>query len=195
MQQLELLHCSLDSYTEYPITMQYRQLQQIQKKSIYVGRSSIHNRGVFSNRFIRVGEIIAEYTGEIIRSNLVQLREDRYKKKNIDCYFFRLNDLFVIDATNKGNSSRFINHSCDPNCCIRLISVESSTRILLFSSKEKNVGVAFLPCIEKPNIATKYNSAQDRAEISRTILPEIKNIGATARLNCTVARLSSISTV
>ena len=40
-------------------------------------------------------------------------REKYYDSKGIGCYMFRVDDDFVIDATLKGNSARFINHSCD----------------------------------------------------------------------------------
>ncbi len=35
-----------------------------------------------------------------------------------------LNDQYVIDATVGGNDSRWINHSCDPNCEVWLIETE-----------------------------------------------------------------------
>lgn len=31
-------------------------------------------------------------------------------------YMCEINKNFVIDATQKGNASRFLNHSCAPNC-------------------------------------------------------------------------------
>lgn len=36
--------------------------------------------------------------------------------KHIHHYFMALKNGAAIDATVKGNVSRFINHSCDPNC-------------------------------------------------------------------------------
>lgn len=42
----------------------------------------------------------------------------RYGKdpKHVHHYLMALKNGAVIDATAKGNVSRFINHSCDPNC-------------------------------------------------------------------------------
>ena len=41
-------------------------------------------------------------------------------------------DLF-IDATNKGNISRYFNHSCDPKCEIQKWIVEDEMRIGIFT--------------------------------------------------------------
>ena len=35
--------------------------------------------------------------------------------QGIGCYMFRIDDMEVVDATMKGNSARFINHSCEVN--------------------------------------------------------------------------------
>lgn len=41
--------------------------------------------------------------------------EDYANDKNRHYYFMALKSDAIIDATVKGNNSRFINHSCDPN--------------------------------------------------------------------------------
>jgi len=41
----------------------------------------------------------------------------------------------VIDASRRGNESRFLNHSCDPNCEAQKWSVKNETRIGLFAHK------------------------------------------------------------
>lgn len=50
---------------------------------------------------------------QVIRVNLCDKREKEYLAKNMGCYFFRIDDSFIIDATMKGNAARFINHSCE----------------------------------------------------------------------------------
>lgn len=55
----------------------------------------------------------SEYSGEVIRSTLCDLREKYYESRGLGCYMFRMDNDQVVDATVKGNAARFINHSCD----------------------------------------------------------------------------------
>ena len=79
-------------------------------------RSAIQGRGAFATRRIRRGTRIIEYTGEIIT---VAESDKRYDDETMDrhhTFLFALDNGYVIDAKYGGNESRFINHSCDPNC-------------------------------------------------------------------------------
>lgn len=42
----------------------------------------------------------------------------------------------IIDAGPKGNVSRFMNHSCDPNCETQKWTVNGDTRVGLFAIKD-----------------------------------------------------------
>lgn len=62
---------------------------------------------------IKQGELVIEYTGEIIRNALADYREVRYNEEGFgDCYMFRASKNTVIDATFRGSEARFFNHSC-----------------------------------------------------------------------------------
>lgn len=62
------------------------------------------------------GEFLLEYVGEVLDQKEFRRRAKEYaKEKNKHYYFMALKSDTVIDATSKGNVSRFINHSCDPN--------------------------------------------------------------------------------
>lgn len=63
----------------------------------------------FSNTFIN------EYIGEVINQHEMMKRMESQLYKNNN-YMVQLKYDEIIDATCKGNISRFINHSCDPNC-------------------------------------------------------------------------------
>lgn len=66
--------------------------------------------------------MVIEYAGELIRSTLTDKRERYYDGKGIGCYMFKIDENFVVDATVRGNSARFINHSCDVSLLLYFFS-------------------------------------------------------------------------
>ena len=78
-------------------------------------RSKLHGWGVFALEGINKNKRIIHYAGEKIRVRDSLVREDRYLTRG-DIWCFRINHLFVRDGHVGGNLSRFINHSCQPNC-------------------------------------------------------------------------------
>jgi histone-lysine N-methyltransferase SETD1 len=77
----------------------------------------------------------------LIRGRLADLREKRYEQIGIySSYFFRINDHWVIDATMKGNLSRFINHSCEPNCTASVLVENGKHKIAIYADKYIEVG-------------------------------------------------------
>ena len=82
-----------------------------------VRNSPIHGRGVYAARPIRAGERIIEYTGELISWKEADRRPPSDPDDPHHTFLFSLDDgKRVIDANVGGNSARWINHSCDPNC-------------------------------------------------------------------------------
>jgi SET domain-containing protein len=82
-------------------------------------RSRIHQWGVFATQRIPKNQRIIDYAGEKISNQESLERERRYiRRGHIWC--FRLTSRTVIDATVGGNVARFINHSCRPNCYVRV---------------------------------------------------------------------------
>ena len=79
-------------------------------------RSRIQGRGAFATRRIRKGTRIIEYTGEIITDEEADRRYDDEKMDRHHTFLFAVDVNHVIDGARRGNYSRFINHSCDPNC-------------------------------------------------------------------------------
>ncbi len=84
-------------------------------------RSTIHGHGVYARVAIPAGYAIIEYRGEKITKAESARREarrlDRVRRGH-DCstMTFRLNRRHDIDPRRHGNMSRYINHSCAPNC-------------------------------------------------------------------------------
>ncbi|MCY7339038.1 MAG: SET domain-containing protein-lysine N-methyltransferase, partial [Sphingomonas bacterium] len=81
---------------------------------IRVGRSRIEGTGVFAKRRIHRGARIIEYSGERVAADQLVAPADGAESARV--YTFRLNETVVIDGARGGNASRFINHSCAPNC-------------------------------------------------------------------------------
>ena len=66
---------------------------------------------------IDVNVFIMEYVGEVIDAFDFHDRVDLYAAEKIEHYYFMsLKKDEIIDSTKKGNITRFINHSCEPNC-------------------------------------------------------------------------------
>jgi len=82
-------------------------------RRIAVRRSGVHGKGVFAVGPIKAGERLLEYKGERI-SWKEALR--RHPKEPNHTFYFALEDGRVIDGKVDGNSARWINHSCAPNC-------------------------------------------------------------------------------
>ena len=84
------------------------------RRRFVVRNSGIHGKGVFAVTHIPKGTRLIEYTGELLTEKQVDRRYAR--DDNPHTFLFALDEGMVIDATNGGNSARWINHSCAPNC-------------------------------------------------------------------------------
>ncbi|MBI3532785.1 MAG: SET domain-containing protein-lysine N-methyltransferase [Burkholderiales bacterium] len=85
-------------------------------RRIQTRRSGVHGKGVFAVQDLAEGETIIEYVGEVISWEEAQRRHPHDPKDPNHTFYFHVDEDHVIDAKHGGNSSRWINHSCDPNC-------------------------------------------------------------------------------
>ena len=85
-------------------------------RRIQTRRSGVHGKGVFAVQDIAEGETIIEYVGEIVTWKEAQRRHPHDPKDPNHTFYFHVDEKRVIDAKHGGNSSRWINHACDPNC-------------------------------------------------------------------------------
>jgi uncharacterized protein len=81
-----------------------------------VRRSLVHGRGVFAATLIKAGEPIIEYKGEVTSWQLANRRYQTGTAAAGHTFLFDLDDGRVIDGARGGNSARWFNHSCEPNC-------------------------------------------------------------------------------
>ncbi|KAL8139629.1 hypothetical protein V2J09_005650 [Rumex salicifolius] len=97
--------------------------------------------GIVAEEDIKRGEFIIEYVGEVIDDKTCE--ERLWKMKHCgetNFYLCEINRDMVIDATYKGNKSRYINHSCSPNTEMQKWSIDGETRIGIFATREIKKG-------------------------------------------------------
>uniref|UniRef100_A0A3P9P175 Histone-lysine N-methyltransferase SETD1B-A-like n=1 Tax=Poecilia reticulata TaxID=8081 RepID=A0A3P9P175_POERE len=129
----------LSSFSCYSDLVKFNQLK-FRKKRIRFSRSLIHEWGLFAMEPIAADEMVIEYVGQLIRQVIADMREQRYEEEGIgSSYLFRVDQDAIIDATKCGNLARFINHSCNPNCYAKIITVESQKKIVIYSRQPISV--------------------------------------------------------
>jgi uncharacterized protein len=84
---------------------------------ITVGRSKIDGRGCFATAPFRKWQKIAELVGERV-SRVEAARRMRGRERLHIC---AIDSYWGIDGSRGGNGSQFINHSCQPNCFVRIV--------------------------------------------------------------------------
>nr|XP_025146309.1 histone-lysine N-methyltransferase NSD2 isoform X3 [Bubalus bubalis] len=90
--------------------------------------------GLVAKRDIRKGEFVNEYVGELIDEEECMARIKRAHENDIThFYMLTIDKDRIIDAGPKGNYSRFMNHSCQPNCETLKWTVNGDTRVGLFA--------------------------------------------------------------
>lgn len=104
-------------------------------KIIRVEKGSVDQFGLTTSEPLECGRFICEYIGEILTKQEAERRcilNEKFHKMN---YIICLNEMAIggvgniiqtfIDPSRKGNIGRYLNHSCDPNCEILSIRVDS----------------------------------------------------------------------
>jgi SET domain-containing protein len=99
---------------------------------IEVRDSGVHGRGVFVTKPIRKGGRIIEYTGK-----RMPWEEASGDSDDSHTFLFGLeDDDRVINAGIGGNESRWINHSCGPNC----EAIEDKGRVFIYALRNLRPG-------------------------------------------------------
>lgn len=93
--------------------------------------------GLRTKQFIKKGDFVNEYVGELVDEEECKKRIDRSHDQNVtNFYMLTIDKDRIIDAGPKGNYSRFMNHCCDPNCETQKWLVNGDTRVGLFAIKD-----------------------------------------------------------
>ncbi|KAF8402254.1 hypothetical protein HHK36_013206 [Tetracentron sinense] len=84
----------------------YKYMRETVRKRLAFGKSGIHGFGIFAKRQHRAGDMVIEYTGELVRPSIADRRE------------------------------HFIYNSLVPNCYSRVISVNGDEHIIIFAKRD-----------------------------------------------------------
>ncbi|KAJ6403892.1 hypothetical protein OIU84_012148 [Salix udensis] len=116
----------------------YQHMRQTFRKRLAFGKSGIHGFGIFAKHPHRAGDMVIEYTGELVRPPIADRREHFIYNSLVGAgtYMFRIDDKRVIDATRAGSIAHLINHSCEPNCYSRVISANGDEHIIIFAKRD-----------------------------------------------------------
>ncbi|KAA0197663.1 hypothetical protein HAZT_HAZT000597 [Hyalella azteca] len=113
-----------------------RQFQTCAYGPVEVFNAEEKGCGVRATSLIEPGTFIMEYVGEVFdQREFRRRRKDYGKDGTAHFYFMALKADQFIDATRKGNISRFVNHSCDPNAETQKWTVNGDLRIGFFATK------------------------------------------------------------
>jgi hypothetical protein len=84
--------------------------KQFQSFSIKKSSSGL---GLYSDCGIKKGSFLMEYTGKLLTHEEAQKKGGKY--------LFEINSRWTVDGSGRENISRYINHSCRPNCEVYMI--------------------------------------------------------------------------
>jgi uncharacterized protein len=80
-----------------------------------VGKSPINGKGCFATRYFPHRRKIAEYAGERITNAEAKRRAGRRILR-----ICAINSRWSLDGSRGGNGTHYINHSCEPNCFMKV---------------------------------------------------------------------------
>ncbi|CAM9386698.1 unnamed protein product [Sphacelaria rigidula] len=92
---------------------------------------------------VQKNALIGEYVGEVIDEATMEHRmseQRRLRPYDGEFYMMELMTNLFIDAKNKGNLMRLINHSCNPNCDVQAWNVAGHTRLGIFAKENLPAG-------------------------------------------------------
>ncbi|CAE6881553.1 SET domain-containing protein [Paraburkholderia domus] len=143
-------------------------------RRVIVRRSPVHGKGVFAVHALVAGERVLEYKGEITSwRNAVR----RHQREGVEghTFLFGLSDGRVIDSSRGGNSARWLNHACAPNC----ETIEDQGRIFIQTLRPIEPGeelfIEYLLATEDPvdeDVRAQYACRCTAADCRHSMLVE-----------------------
>jgi len=113
-----------------------KRFQNNQNADIEVFKTDWKGFGIRARSYIPKDTFLMEYVGEVLDTKQFRKRAKQYSRDEVQhFYFMALSKDFYVDATSKGNISRFINHSCDPNAETQKWTVNGELRVGFFTKR------------------------------------------------------------
>ncbi|CAL1706969.1 unnamed protein product [Somion occarium] len=108
---------------------QNRVVQKGRNVSLQIKKTPKKGWGIFAGQDVPANSFIGIYSGEFLTDKEAQERGKKYNQFgrtylfDLDFWYLKTNNKrwkpkFCIDAYHAGNFTRYLNHSCDPNCVI-----------------------------------------------------------------------------
>ena len=120
--QVECIHCNPHCTN--------KRIQSNKVADIVVKDAHGKGYGLFANEDLREGAYIREYVGEIVTlEELIRRRERMGQAEHL--YAMEIKKETYIDSTRVGSISRYINHSCEPNCSAEVWVVKNRLRVAI----------------------------------------------------------------
>ncbi|XP_055888108.1 uncharacterized protein LOC106075037 isoform X1 [Biomphalaria glabrata] len=114
--------------------------QKIQKHEWVQGLEKFTTKdrgfGVRTKMFIKNGQFILEYLGEVVSETEFRRRMMEEYSEECHHYALHLDSGSVIDGYRMGNIGRYVNHSCKPNCEMQKWNVNGLYRMVLFALRD-----------------------------------------------------------
>ena len=134
------LECS-DQNCPSGYNCQNQRFQRLQYAELEVFKAGGKGFGLKARTDLPPQAFIMEYVGEVVtQSTFVKRMKAHLSEGRRHFYFMSIKAGEMIDASSKGNFSRFMNHSCSPNCQLQKWVVNNKFRMGLFTSRDVQAG-------------------------------------------------------
>jgi SET domain len=135
--------CPIGTNCSLGVNCGNRQLGLRKSKKCRPEREQGKGWGLVACEEVKKGELVQEYIGEVIDEATKRLRLDEWTRdhpNDPNFYVMALGQGWFIDARVEANLSRFINHSCDPNCILSAFNVGGYMRNGIFALRDLEQG-------------------------------------------------------
>eukprot|EP00041_Stephanoeca_diplocostata_P018202 m.379390 g.379390 ORF g.379390 m.379390 type:complete len:687 (-) comp20953_c0_seq1:513-2573(-) len=118
-----------------------RRIQRRQGIPCEVFDAGQKGRGLRVKTSVSSDAFIGEYVGEVINAaEFTRRYKVHMETEKAHFYFMNLDADHIIDASKHGSITRFVNHSCDPNCKLEKWLVDGYQRLGFYAMKDMQAG-------------------------------------------------------